>query len=131
MKNTENNSSEFVHPIFGLTARERQITTPRQIDINPNSEWQQLWHKYSFHITLGASIFLLSVAIFAVTEFFGLTDIAHAATMQPEDVHTLEAACDYAGLYPEQIKNLDDLQIACADNGTPVQFMDPNWNKKV
>lgn len=128
MKKTKNNGSEFVHPIFGLTAGERLITTPRQKEVSPDSGWNYLWSKYAFHIILGIAIFFVSVLIFAVTTFFHLTDVAQAASPQPEDIHTLEASCAYAGLYPEKITNLVDLQVACADAGTPVQIMDPNPN---
>lgn len=89
-----------------------------------------IWDVYGWHITLASAIFFVSSALFFGDMVFHWTSVK-AAPMNPEDVQTLEAACSYAGLYPESISNLDDLQVACADNGTPVQFMDPNWNKKV
>lgn len=116
MKKIENTSVEY-HPVFGLTAGERVLAPHVQ-----KSEWDYIWEKYSFHITLGSAIFFVSAFIFFMTTVFHLTDIAHAGSLQPNDVHTIEAACAYAGLYPDKVVNLDDLQIACADNGTPVQF---------
>lgn len=47
-----------------------------------------------------------------------LTPEAHAA-----ELHDLDAICAYAGLYPEKITNLKDLQVECANNGTPVQML--------
>lgn len=47
-----------------------------------------------------------------------ITPEAHAA-----ELHDLDAICAYAGLYPEKITNLKDLQIECANNGTPVQML--------
>lgn len=47
--------------------------------------------------------------------------VAHAE--DSADIHGMEASCDYAGLYPEKIKNLKELDAACKINGTPIQYL--------
>jgi len=69
-------------------------------------------------------IILLFIAAFFADNVLHMTDIAHADTeIRPNDVHSLEAACAYAGLYPEKVSNLKYLTKACADNGTPIELL--------
>ncbi len=121
MKNTEN-SIEFNYgknSPFGFTSRERFLV--RKHPSVWQEAWEYVWKKYEFHITLGATILFVSALTFFVTTVFHLTDIAHADAIQPDQIHTLEASCAYAGLYPEKIKNFDALQIACTAEGVPIE----------
>jgi hypothetical protein len=64
---------------------------------------------------------ILAIAAFA-SWLYVLTPTVHAdKNINPNDVKTLEAACQYAGLYPENIQNLSSLEAACVKNGTPIQ----------
>jgi hypothetical protein len=71
-------------------------------------------------------LILLFIAALYADQVMHLTEvmpIAHAEEVKPEEATNLEAQCAFAGLYPEKIINLGDLQRACADNNTVVELM--------
>ncbi len=77
--------------------------------------------KYEGYWVLIGIVFFTTLILYVMTTYFGLGSVARAAEVVPDEIHSLNVACEYAGLYPEKISNYKKLAAACKENGTPVQ----------
>lgn len=98
---------------FGFTEGERFLKRKKE-PFFTERQWKIL--------LFAAAIAFLSALMFFLTTVFHVGTV-EAAGMNLEDVHSLEASCAYAGLYPEKIVNLKELSAACKNNGTPIDYL--------
>lgn len=74
-------------------------------------DYKQKKETYTAHLLLAILLFLFALAYSA--DKFGLTNVARAEGVKPQQIHSMEGACKFAKEYPNKIVNVKELLAEC------------------